>query len=58
MFFIKIKTIFNGFLAKELLKAGNPIIDLEKNHKLKNASVFIFEETEKFKTDLEKLTAK
>jgi hypothetical protein len=58
VFKIKTKAIFNGFLAKKLLKAGNPIIDLEKNHKLKNASVFIFEETEKLKRDLGNLTAK
>lgn len=55
---LKTKIIFNGFLAKQLLTMGNPIIDLEKNHKLKNASVFIFEDTEKLKNDLVTLTAK
>lgn len=58
MFIIKTKNIFNGFLAKQLLNRGNNIVDLEKNHKLKNASIFVFEETEKFKTDLKELTAK
>ena len=54
---IKTKPIFNSFLAKQLLHCGNPIVDLQKNHKLKNATVFFFEETEKFMQDLKKLTA-
>lgn len=54
---IKLKPIFNGFLAKQLLHRGNPIVDLQKNHKLKNATVFYFEETEKFINDLKELTA-
>ena len=53
---MEVKPIFNGFLAKQLLQKGNPIIDLQKNHNLKNATVFIFEETEKFKKDLTELT--
>lgn len=54
--FIALKPIFNGFLAKQLLHRGNPIVDLQKNHKLKNATVFYFEETEKFINDLKELT--
>jgi hypothetical protein len=54
---IKTKPIFNSFLAKQLLHCGNPIVDLQKNHKLKNATVFFFEETEKFIQDLKNLTA-
>lgn len=57
MSIIKTKPIFNSFLAKQLLHCGNPIVDLQKNHKLKNATVFFFEETEKFIQDLKKLTA-
>ena len=57
MFIIELKPIFNGFIAKQLLNQGNPIVDLQKNHKLKNASVFYFEETEKFINDLKELTA-
>ena len=56
MLLIKLKPIFNGFLAKQLLHRGNPIVDLQKNHKLKNASVFYFEETKKFIQDLKELT--
>ena len=54
---IKTKPIFNSFLAKQLLHCGNPIVDLQKNHKLRNATVFLFEETEKFIQDLKNLTA-
>lgn len=57
MLFINLKPIFNSFLAKQLLYCGNPIVDLQKNHKLKNATVFFFEETDKFIKDLKKLTA-
>ena len=57
MSIIKTKPILNSFLAKQLLHCGNPIVDLQKNHKLKNATVFFFEETEKFIQDLKKLTA-
>lgn len=53
---IKLKPIFNSFLAKQLLQKGNPIVDLQKNHKLKNATVFYFEETNKFIQDLKELT--
>lgn len=57
MSIIKTKPIFNSFLAKQLLHCGNPIVDLQKNHKLRNATVFFFEETEKFIQDLKNLTA-
>lgn len=53
---IKLKPIFNSFLAKQLLQRGNQIVDLQKNHKLKNATVFYFKETEKFLQDLKELT--
>lgn len=55
---IKSVAIFNSFLAKQLLNKGNPIKDLQKNHKTKNATVFYFEETEKFKRDLEESTTR
>ena len=56
MLLIKLKAIFNGFLAKQLLHRGNQIVDLQKNHKVKNATVFYFEETEKSINDLKELT--
>lgn len=54
---MKAKPIFNSFLAKQLLHKGNLIVDLQKNKKLPNASIFYFEDTEKLKKDLTKLTA-
>lgn len=57
MIIIKLKPIFNSFLAKQLLNRGNYIIDLQKNYKIKNATVFYFEETEKLIEDLKELTA-
>ena len=55
---IKTKLIFNSFLAKQLLLNGNVIIDLLKDHKTENGTIFVFEETEKFINDLKRLTAK
>jgi hypothetical protein len=55
---INTKHIFNGFIAKQLLKKGNVIVDLQKNHNLKNASVFIFENTDKLNKDLTDITVK
>lgn len=55
---MNLKPIFNSFLAKRLLQNGNQIVDLQKNDKIKNATIFYFEETEKFKKDLKTLTAK
>jgi hypothetical protein len=37
------KPIFNSFLAKQLVLKGHRIIDLQKNHKIANATVFFFE---------------
>lgn len=53
---MKSKPIFNSFLAKRLLHCGNSIVDLQKNKTLQNATVFYFEETDKFKNDLKRLT--
>lgn len=54
----KSRAIFNSFLAKQLLKNGNQIVDLQKNHKLKNATVFYFKETDKLFNDLKRLNSK
>jgi hypothetical protein len=55
---MKVKPIFNSFLAKQLLAHGNKIIDLQKNRNLKNATVFIFEDTQKLHDDIGMLTTK
>jgi hypothetical protein len=51
-----VKPIFNSFLAKQLLKKGNKIVDLQKNKELKNATIFYFEVNDKFTQDLKELT--
>ena len=56
MLLIKLKPIFNSFLAKQLLHRGNSIVDLQKNHKVNHATAFYFEGTEKFINDLKELT--
>ena len=55
--FVETKLIFNSYLAKRLLENGNPIVDLLKDHKRKDGTVFVFEVTEKFQNDFERLTA-
>jgi hypothetical protein len=52
------KLIFTSYIAKELLNMGNPIIDLQKNHKLQNATVFVFDNTDKLQHDLAIITQK
>lgn len=52
------KLIFTSYIAKELLKMGNPIVDLQKNHKLENATVFVFNNTDKLQHDLAIITQK
>ena len=52
----KTKLIFNGFLAKQLLHKGHPIIDLLKDHKRPNGIICVFEETDEFIKDLSELT--
>lgn len=52
---MKQKPIFNGFIAKQLLKLGNPIVDIQRNKTVQNATVFYFDATEKFNMDLEEI---
>ena len=49
---LKYKSIFTAGVARYLLKLGNPIYDIKADKKNKNKTIFIFEETEKFKTDM------
>lgn len=50
------KPIFNSYIAKQLLKLGNKIVDLgpDKNNNL--SVIFYFEKTEKLLEDLEFIT--
>lgn len=49
---MKYKSIFTAGVARYLLKLGNPIYDIKADKKNKNKTIFIFEETEKFKNDM------
>jgi hypothetical protein len=49
---LKYKSIFTAGVARYLLKLGNPIYDIKADKKNKNKTIFIFEETEKFKNDM------
>lgn len=48
--------IFNSYIAKQLLLKGYTIIDLQKNYKLQNATIFVFEKTESLVADLKELS--
>lgn len=46
------KSIFTPGVARYLLKLGNPIYDIKADKQNKDKTIFIFEETEKFKKDM------
>lgn len=48
---VKYKSVFIPGIARRLLKMGNPIYDIKPLKENPDASIFIFEETEKFKAD-------
>lgn len=50
------KPIFNSYIAKQLLKAGNKIVDLQPDKNRVNATIFYFEETDKLIKDLLEIT--
>jgi len=52
------KVIINPSVAKKLLTMGNPIVDIKPNKDVINATVFIFEETDKFIKDLSTIVNK
>lgn len=53
---MKVKPIFNSYIAKQLVKSGNKIIDLQPDKNRINAIIFYFEETEKLISDLIRIT--
>lgn len=46
------KLIFSPIVARKLLKMGHVIVDIKPNKNNKEMTVFIFENTEKFRNDL------
>lgn len=49
---MEIKLIFKPKIARQLLRLGNKIIDIKANKDNLDMTVFIFENTEKLKEDL------
>lgn len=46
------KSIFKPAIARKLLRMGNQIVDIKALKEDADKTIFIFEETEKFKQDL------
>ena len=46
------KSIFTAGVARYLLRLGNQIYDIKADKNNKDKTIFIFEETEKFKKDM------
>lgn len=53
---VKCKSIFVPGVARRLLKMGNPIYDIKPLKENPDASIFLFEQTEKFWNDLATIT--
>lgn len=54
----KYKSIFEPRVARFLLKNGNSIFDIKPNKDNPQKTIFIFEETEKFKEDMKNIPTK
>lgn len=53
---INSKPIFNSYIAKQLVKRGHRIVDLQPNNRMANATIFYFKNTDEFIKDLKDLT--
>lgn len=52
------KCIFKPSIARQLLKMGNPIIDIKEDKNRKDCTIFVFEITTKFSTDITTILSK
>ena len=50
------KVIIKPSIARTLLHKGNPIVDIKPNKNKQYETVFVFEDTEKFRNDLSNVT--
>lgn len=50
---MKTKSIFTPYVARRLLKMGNPIVDIKPCKEERLKTIFVFEVTDKFKEDFE-----
>ena len=48
----KTKCIFTPFVARSLLRMGNPIVDIKPDKNNKDKTIFVFENTDKLKKDM------
>ena len=53
MWRLETKSVFTPYVARRLLKMGNPIIDIKPCKEDRSKTIFVFEVTEKFKRDFE-----
>lgn len=47
------KSVFTPYVARRLLRMGNPIVDIKPCKEDRSKTIFVFELTEKFKKDFE-----
>ena len=52
----KYKEIFTPYVARRLLKMGNPIYDIKPQKENRDKTIFVFEITEKFNEDMDSAT--
>ena len=50
------KSIFTPYVARNLLRMGNPIFDIKPDKNNSSKRIYIFEETEKLKHDMASAT--
>lgn len=50
---MKTKLVFTPYVARKLLKMGNPIIDIKPCKEDRNKTIFVFAITEKLEKDFE-----
>ena len=53
MWRLETKSVFTPYVARRLLKMGNPIVDIKPCKEDRSKTIFVFEVTEKFKRDFE-----
>lgn len=46
------KEIFTPYVARRLLKMGNPIVDIKPDKYNREKTIFVFKITDKFKEDM------
>lgn len=46
------KEIFTPYVARRLLRMGNPIVDIKPDKNNRDKTIFVFEVTDKFKNDI------